>query len=218
MIFLGGGLPVDKSKDSYALFAEANIPLSDFMEANLAARFEELESDSSVDSKVGIKWSLSDTLTLRGSGSTTFREPSLIQTFNQETSLQGLVDPLTGSSSALFVQVNSTGNTALKPETSFNFNAGFIFSPSDNLSLRLDYWRVNYKDVITVQNAQGKLNNDPLGPDILRDSAGTLSGVNVEYLNAQEVNADGIDIAAEWSAPIRTSWLSFSLSATSAGM
>ena len=214
LIFLGGGLPVDKSKDSYALFAEANIPLSDFMEANLAARFEELESDSSVDSKLGIKWSLSDALTLRASGSTTFREPSLIQTFNQETSLQGLVDPLTGSSSALFVQVNSTGNTDLKPETSFNFNAGFIFSPSDNLSLRLDYWRVNYKDVITVQNAQGKLNNDPLGPDILRDSAGTLSGVNVEYLNAQEVNADGIDIAAEWSAPIRTSWLSFSLSAT----
>ena len=124
------------------------------------------------------------------------------------------MDPLTGSSSALFVQVNSTGNTDLKPETSFNFNAGFIFSPSDNLSLRLDYWSVNYKDVITVQNAQGKLNNDPFGPDILRDSAGTLSGVNVEYLNAQEVNADGIDIAAEWSAPIRKSWLSFSLSAT----
>ena len=95
--FLSGGLPVDKSKDSYALFAEANIPLSDFMEANLAARFEELESDSSIDSKVGIKWSVSDALTLRASGSTTFREPSLIQTFNQETSLQGLVDPLTGS-------------------------------------------------------------------------------------------------------------------------
>jgi len=214
LIFLGGGLPVNESKDSFALFAEAKLPLSGSLEANIAARFEELESDSSVDSKVGIKWSLSDALTLRASGSTTFREPSLIQTFNQETSLQGLVDPLTGSSSALFVQVNSTGNTDLKPETSINFNAGVIYSPSDNFSLRLDYWRVDYEDVITVQNAQGKLNNDPLGPDILRDSAGTLSGVNVEYLNAQEVNADGIDIAADWSISVLKGWLSFNLSAT----
>jgi iron complex outermembrane receptor protein len=68
--------------------------------------------------------------------------------------------------------------------------------------------------VITVQNAQGKLNNDPLGVDILRDSAGTLSGVNVEYLNAQEVNADGIDVTADWSTPLFNGWLRLNLSAT----
>ena len=121
LIFLGGGLPVDQSKNSVAIFAEANIPITKSLEANLAARFEDLETDSSIDSKLGVKWSLSDALTLRASGSTTFREPSLIQIYNQETSLQGLVDPLTGSSSALFVQVNSTGNTALKPETSLQW-------------------------------------------------------------------------------------------------
>lgn len=214
LIFLGGGLPVNRSKDSVALFAEANVPVSNSLEANLAARFEELETDSSIDSKLGIKWNLTEAITLRASGSTTFREPSLIQTYNQETSLQGLVDPLTGSSSALFVQVNSTGNTDLKPETSINFNAGIIYSPADNFKLRLDYWRVDYEDVITVQNAQGKLNNDPLGVDILRDSAGTLSGVNVEYLNAQEVNADGIDVTADWSAPLFNGWLRLDLSAT----
>ena len=123
LIFLGGGLPVNRSKDSFALFAEANVPVSNSLEANLAARFEELETDSSIDSKLGIKWNLTEAITLRASGSTTFREPSLIQTYNQETSLQGLVDPLTGSSSALFVQVNSTGNTDLKPETSINFKS-----------------------------------------------------------------------------------------------
>ena len=103
LIFLGGGLPVNRSKESIALFAEANVPLSDSLQANLATRFEELETDSSIDSKLGIKWSITDAITLRASGSTTFREPSLIQTYNQETSLQGLIDPLTGSSSALFV-------------------------------------------------------------------------------------------------------------------
>tara|TARA_B100001059_G_scaffold102309_1_gene102055 strand:+ start:8170 stop:10902 length:2733 start_codon:yes stop_codon:yes gene_type:complete len=214
LIFLGGGLPVDQSKNSMAIFAEANIPITKSLEANLAARFEDLETDSSIDSKLGVKWSLSDALTLRASGSTTFREPSLIQIYNQETSLQGLVDPLTGSSSALFVQVNSTGNTALKPETSSNWNAGVIYSPSENLTLRLDYWKFDYEDVITVQNAQGKLNSDPMGADILRDSAGTLSGVNVEYLNAQEVNADGFDLAVDWSASLLNGWLRINLSTT----
>jgi iron complex outermembrane receptor protein len=188
--------------------------VTESLEANLAARFEDLETDSSIDSKLGVKWSLSDALTLRASGSTTFREPSLIQIYNQETSLQGLVDPLTGSSSALFVQVNSTGNTALKPETSSNWNAGVIYSPSENLTLRLDYWKFDYEDVITVQNAQGKLNSDPMGADILRDSAGTLSGVNVEYLNAQEVNADGFDLAVDWSASLLNGWLRINLSTT----
>ena len=27
--------------------------------------------------------------------------------------------------------------------------------------MRVDYWKFNYKDVITVENAQGKLNADP---------------------------------------------------------
>ena len=86
LIFLGGTLAVNRSKDGFALFAEANVPVSNSLEANLAARFEELETDSSVDSKLGIKWNLTEAITLRASGSTTFREPSLIQTYNQETS------------------------------------------------------------------------------------------------------------------------------------
>lgn len=121
-----------------------------------------------------------------------------MQVYNQETSLQGLVDPASGSSSALFVRVNSQGSTALEPETSTNFNMGAVFTPTDNLTFRVDYWRFEYEDVITVENAQGKLNDNPNGADIIRDSAGTLSGVNVAYLNAQEVTTDGIDVTADW--------------------
>ena len=202
LIFLGGGLPVDQSRDSFAFFAETNIQLSDRLESNVAVRFEDLETESSIDPKVAIKWNISSTLSARASVSTTFREPSLIQIYNQETSLQGLVDPVSGSGSALFVQVNSKGNAELTPETSENINSGVVFSPNETFSVRADYWRLRYKDVVTVQNAQGKLNANPTGPSVIRDTAGTLAGVNVEYLNAQKVTADGIDIAIDWSTSL----------------
>ena len=57
----------------------------------------------------------------------------------------------------------------------------------------------DYEDVITVENAQGKLNADPTGDFVLRGPSVALNGVNTEYLNAQEVNTDGIDVAADWS-------------------
>lgn len=198
LIFLGGGLPVDESRSAYALFAEANIPLSSSLEASVAVRYEDLSTDSSIDPKLSLRWQATDSLVLRASASSAFREPSLVQIYNQDTSLQGLVDPLVGGG-ALFVRVNTSGNENLKPETSTNFNVGAVYTHSDNLTFRLDYWSFDYEDVITVENAQGKLNADPTGDFVLRGASGALNGVNTEYLNAQEVNTDGIDIAADWS-------------------
>ena len=214
LIFLGGGLPIDESRDSYALFAEANFPLTSSLEANIAVRYEDLSSDSSLDPKLALRWQATDWLVLRASASSAFREPSLVQVYNQETGLQGLVDPLTGSSSALFVRVNSQGNTNLQPETSTNFNFGAVFTPTDTLTFRVDYWRFEYEDVITVENAQGKLNENPTGPDVIRDDAGTLAGVNVEYLNAQEVTTDGIDLTADWMIPSNAGEFGLRMSAT----
>ncbi len=125
LIFLGGGTPVDVSRDSYALFAEANLPLTDTLEASVAVRYENLSSDSSVDPKLSLRWQATDKLVLRASASSAFREPSLVQLYNHGTSLQGLVDPLVGGG-ALFVRVNARGNTDLQPETSNNYNIGAV--------------------------------------------------------------------------------------------
>lgn len=213
LIFLGGGLPVDVTRTAYAAFAEANIPLTEKLEASAALRYEHLSSARSLDPKLSLRYQATDWLTLRGSVSSAFREPSLVQIYNQETSLQGLVDPLVGGG-ALFVQVNSRGNEELDPETSTNFNFGAVFTPSDNLSFRVDYWRFEYEDVITVENAQGKLNENPLGPDVLRGESGALNGVNVNYLNASQVNTDGIDVSADWTIPSSVGDFGFQVSAT----
>ena len=202
LIFLGGGVPVDESRSSYAVFAEAKIPLTDSIEVDLAARYENLDSDSSVDPKIAVRWQTTDSLVLRASASSAFREPSLQQFYSQETSLIGLVDPL-NPGGALFVRVDSVGNLDLTPEESTNFNLGAIWSPTDDITMRLDYWRFDYEDVIVIEDAQGTLNADPNGPNVnrLAGPGSQLQGMQVDYINASTVDTDGIDIAVDWFIP-----------------
>ena len=202
LIFLGGALPIDESRSAYALFAEANVPLGASLELDLALRYEDLDTDSSVDPKIALRWQASDDLVLRASASSAFREPSLQQIYSQGTSLQGLVDPL-NPGSAVFVRVDTAGSRDLRPEESTNVNLGAIWSPTDELSLRMDYWRFDYQDVIVAEDAQGKLNDEPNGPDVNRLSgAGSqLQGIITNYINASSVETDGIDLAVDWRLP-----------------
>ena len=202
LIFLGGALPIDEARSAYALFAEASLPLGTSLEVDLALRYEDLDTDSSIDPKIALRWQAGDDLVLRASASSAFREPSLQQIYSQGTSLQGLVDPL-NPGSAVFVRVDTAGNRNLSPEESINVNLGAIWSPTDDLSLRIDYWRFDYEDVIVAESAQGKLNDDPNGSDVNRLSgAGSqLQGIIVNYINASTVETDGIDLAVDWRLP-----------------
>ena len=200
LIFLGGGTEPSASRDSFAAFAEASIPLSESLEMNVAARYEALETENSLDPKVSLRWQVSDDVVIRGSMSTAFREASLVQQFNRGTSLQGLVDPLAGPG-ALFIRVLTEGNRDLKPETSTNTNLGVVWTPSDNFNMRVDWWQFDYEDVITIENAQGKLLDDPNGADIRRTEQGQLAGVSTNFINAASVETDGFDVSADWNLP-----------------
>lgn len=200
LIFLGGGTEPSASRDSFAAFAEANIPVTDSVEVSVAARYEALDSDSSLDPKLALRWQLTDELVVRGSVSTAFREASLVQQNNRSTSLQGLVDPL-GGGGALFIRVLTEGDSDLEPETSTNTNLGVVWTPSDNFDMRLDWWQFDYENVITIENAQGKLSADPNGPDIRRNDSGQLQGVSTNFINAATVETDGIDVSADWNIP-----------------
>ncbi len=124
---------MDQDRQSYAAFAEMQIPVTENLEVNIAARYEDLETDSSVDPKLSLRWQATDELVLRASVSTAFREPSLSQFSALETSLQGIQDfnpDGTPKGGAVFVRVTSAGNPNLTPEESTNYNFGAIWSPS----------------------------------------------------------------------------------------
>ena len=208
LIFLGGVSELDESRTGYSAFAEAKIPLSDAVEVTTAVRYESLDSGNSFDPKLALRWQVAERLALRASASTSFREPSLSQINAQVVNLEGLedYDAVTGvrATSAAFVRVTSSGSADLKAEQSENFNLGVLFQATDNLDFKLDYWKVDYSDLITVENAQGKLDTDRDGADIIRSDTGTLAGVNVNYFNSSNVDVAGVDFETNWS--FRENW------------
>lgn len=200
LIFLAGLSEVDEDRQAIALFAESIIPVTDNLEIKAAIRYEDLENNSSLDPKIAIRWDVADNWTLRASASTAFREASLSQQYAASATINGITDfDENGTAqSPAFVGVIATGNTELKPEQSENYNIGLIYKPSKDFDISVDYWRVDYSDLITIENAQGKIADNPNGEDIIRTGAGLLSAIRVDYFNSSAVKVEGIDLESVW--------------------
>ena len=223
-IFVGGGIEIDESQDVYALFGELAVPLADNLEAQVALRYEDYGTGvgDTVDPKLALLWSVNDVLSFRGSASTTFRAPTLHQRFNQETNLIPFADvPVTGGAPATgFKAADTAGNPNLSPESATTFNVGLVIAGAENFNLTLDYWNIDFEDVIAVENAQTKVTientlclartPDCRDPDIIRNAlpgedpndnlqhSGEISRVIAPFINAPTVETDGVDVAASY--------------------
>lgn len=199
--FLGPVSEVDESRRVYALFAETEISLAERVIVNAAVRYESLETATSTDPKLAVIFEATDNLSFRSSVSTSFREPSLSQFNADNVNTANVTDPL-NEDTGIFIRVASRGNKDLKPEKATNYNLGVVWG-GESVEVRLDYWRIDYKDVITIESAQAKVNADPNGPTIVRqnpnDPNSTLAGVSTNYFNAASINASGLDFETRYA-------------------
>ena len=143
LIFLGGGTEVSPSRSSYAIFAEAKADLTDNLELSGAIRYEDLESDETIDPKLSLRYQASDSVVLRASVSTSFREASLAQLYADNVGLQGMQDFDTNGNTVgqpTFIRIAQKGNLNLQPESADNLNVGVLWSPTDSFDMKLDYW------------------------------------------------------------------------------
>ena len=217
MIFLGGGTESDASRRTNAVFMEASTDLSDQLELKGAIRYEDLENDSNVDPKISLRYQANDDVVLRASVSTSFREPSLAQLFSDTVGLQGIQDFDTDGNTvgqASFIRIAQAGNTDLKPEEADNMNIGIIWYATDNLEAKLDYWMVDYTNVITIESAQGIVSRTPNSSQVQRTTGGTLTGVTTNYFNASSVDTNGFDVELLYSMETNIGSLLLGLNAT----
>ena len=217
MIFLGGGTESDASRRTNAVFMEASTDLSDQLELKGAIRYEDLENDSNVDPKISLRYQASDDVVLRASVSTSFREPSLAQLYSDTVGLQGIQDFDTDGNTvgqASFIRIAQAGSTDLKPEEADNLNVGIIWYPTDNLEAKLDYWMVDYTNVITIESAQGIVSRTPNSSKVQRTTGGTLTGVTTSYFNASSVDTNGFDVELLYSMETNIGSLLLGLNAT----
>jgi outer membrane receptor protein involved in Fe transport len=225
--FLAGFTPSDQEQTIYALFGEAQIPLYDNVDIQLAMRYEDYGGSigSTFDPKIAAKWQVADALAVRGSAQTSFKGPTLNQLSGNATTLQ-FVAP-----ASAFKAVDRFGNPDLSPESAFSFNLGAIFEQG-GFNASIDYYNFDISDPIIVEGqsaivgaalasiqaevnaaaADGRATNvDNLadvvnrigfdgvsGPFGFGSAVGdNLSRVETNIVNGPDIKTSGLDLRAE---------------------
>ena len=216
--FLIGSGDFSGSIDVYALFAEVNVPVLDWIDLNAAVRYEDFGGSvgSTVDPKVSLLVRPFDGLSLRGTYSTSFRAPTTFQQFGQSTSLNNVVDPVSGAGT--FAGVRAFGTEDLDPETSRAFTAGFTFV-KDNFEFNFDWYDISFEDALTINSFQALVNaNSTDTRDFVNGIAttaciaantivcraadpvaGTITQVNTEFVNADSIDTSGVDYSFRYA-------------------
>ena len=210
--FTPSSTPQDLKSSVSAVFGELQVPVSDRLQVQLAARYEDYDGQtgSTFDPKVAVRFRALDWLAFRGSASSTFRAPPLTQ--RNANTLSSLTSIL-GSFRALDIQ----GDPALKPETAKTYSVGVILTPG-NLRATVDFWRFDFDNPIATEPVGGIVSavfpngaaganncaNPALAALVARFtftgacSAATISRLRVKNANGAAQEISGIDFGAEY--------------------
>lgn len=195
--FLRGGTEGKIDEDVVAVFGELGIQPRDDVDVQLAIRYEDYGGNigDSIDPKIAARWAVNDTVILRGSLSSTFRGPSLIQTQLTNTALE-----LIGSALA-FKAVDRVGNPDLEPEKANTFNMGVIWDPIEDLTVSLDLWRFDFKDPIVRESPNDLVALCPTPDagnafcDQITFSGDSIARIQTRYVNGPNIDTTGLDLS-----------------------
>ena len=242
-----GSINVTGSRHISAAFAELNAPLTKELEVNGAVRVDKVgDTDLSVVPKLGARYQVAKRVLLRGTIANGFRAPNVAETGKVELSAfrNSNVDPkrcaaanqlyailkegntidkadaLTARDHGCSVSFASStkGNPDLEPEKSRSFNFGIVIDPLDNLSVTLDYYRIERRNEIGTKTTSQVLANEDRLPgsvqrlgvtaDDQRMSArakelsgkdiqfpvGPISAISSRYENMDKTKVAGLDM------------------------
>jgi iron complex outermembrane receptor protein len=215
------------------VFGEIVVPLHKTVEANLAVRTDHYSDfGTTTNPKVVLRWQPSRAVMLRGAWGTGFRAPTLSNLFMPlETSFVGPYDdPLRCAATGLPIDCEADfqgrfgGNAALKPERSRQLNFGVIVEPVAGLSVALDYYDVEIRDVITMVPASAIFSDYARwGPQLVVRRPPTAANPGlpgpIDYvlmwnINAGDMHTSGYDVDARYRTRLAGGMLAVGLVGT----
>lgn len=143
------------SRNNSAFYADASSDLTKNLLVDVAGRFENYSDfGSTTTGKVSARYQLVKGLALRGSASTGFRAPSLMQEYFSSTATNFVAGfPLDIKTfPANSREAGALGARPLKAEKSHNYGFGFAAEPISALSLTADYYYIEIGDRIVLSN------------------------------------------------------------------
>ena len=202
--FPGYSIDLGKSRSNYAAYVDAELDITQNWMVSGAARYENYSDfGSTLNGKFATRYAFTPEFAFRGSVSTGFRAPSLVQKYYslQFTNFQGgeLVTIQLGSNDSNLAK--TAGIEQLNEEKSVNGSAGFTYN-TGKFTATVDGYIVNVKDRIVLS---GYFTNAEIP---------TLPS-NVEqaqfFANAVDTKTKGVDIILTYAENIGSGKLTATL-------
>ncbi|MEE4450761.1 TonB-dependent receptor [Novosphingobium resinovorum] len=178
---------VSEHRQNGSIYLDLEAQVTDKLLIGLAGRGEKYSDFGTTGTgKVSLRYDFSPAFAIRGTASTGFRAPSLIQQYY--TSITSVIQNgnqiVTGTYPATSATAAALGGKALEPEKSTNLSAGFVVR-SGGFSLTVDGYRIH------VRNQIGLSENIPVT---------TIPGVSAArfFLNGLATTTKGVDAVANY--------------------
>ena len=192
------------SRNNAAVYADVSSDLTSRLLVDLAARYENYSDFGSTSTgKISTRFQLAEGLAFRGSASTGFRAPSLMQEWFSSTATNFVagvpfdIKTFTASSA----EALALGSSPLKAEKSHNLGFGLAYEPASSFSITADYYIVGIDDRIVLSN------NFTGAAATAALAAVGVTGVQGGrfFTNAIDTETEGFDIIANYGVTLANS-------------
>ena len=174
---IGGGgsqLPVAGNRTVKAVYGELNIPITETIEALVAARYDKYSDfGNTTNPKLALRWAPSKSFLVRSAIGTGFRAPTLDNLFSQVTQTNSggsYNDPFYNAAKNCELvpdpnycdaqlTVKQGGNVALNPEKSKSITLGVLIEPTKDFSFGADFFQIKQRDLIGFISPDFKLDD-----------------------------------------------------------
>ncbi|WP_281309851.1 TonB-dependent receptor [Flavobacterium flavigenum] len=183
---------VDKSRNNFSLYSDAELDISKAFMVSGAVRFENYSDfGSTINGKLASRLKITDKINLRGSVSTGFRAPSLAQIYYNlrftNFSSAGATEVLLSSNNSPVTKAFGIGS--LNEEKAINASLGFTANFGD-FTATVDGYLINVKDRIVLTGYFDATQYN-LGVDAAQF-----------FVNGVDTKTKGVDIVLGWKKTI----------------
>lgn len=232
----GSGALRQGDRDVQAISAEISLPLAKSLEASLSVRHDRYSDfGNTTNPKVSVSFRPSSSLLIRASYNTGFSAPTLTSLYAPNSTTftanrfndpllcpNGVAAPNAVAAQDCGIQFQRLigGNAGLTPEESTAGTIGFVFQPTPNWSIGLDYWdykvtnnvstigeQTVFGDPVRYANLFVRCSQAPIerrnligacqNPIAGRDALAYILDVNQ---NLGDTVTDGVDVTVTWNS------------------
>lgn len=211
-----------------AAYVELETPLARGLAMNLAGRADHSGGFGwAFSPKLGLKWDLSESVSLRGTLARGYRAPTLPELDRPQALLPTGVrvevpDSLlpcrsaaatTPGYSLCTLRLDSISNPGLKPERSRSLTLGVVWAPSPALGIALDVYQVDRRNEIRPLPVSYALDHPGAFPELFRrNDQGVLYAFDQQLVNLGKTMVRSFDLDARYRLDtVRHGSVSFSL-------